>query len=83
MFLFLEQKTEDEGRRRKNDNHQILRFFLFIPAFPADAAAVNLKGLKTLSANSLITFFIEDHPVFSNKPRSLPRNPPNCTILDN
>ena len=41
-----------------------------------------LKELKHL-ANSLITFFIEGNPVFSNEPRSLPRNPLDCIILDN
>ena len=51
-----------------------------IPASTADAAAVSLKGIKTLLANGLITFFIKAHPVFRNGPRSLPRN---STILDN
>ena len=32
--------------------------FLCIPASAADAAAVNPKGIKTLLANGLITFFI-------------------------
>ena len=58
-------------------------FFLCIRASAADAAAVNPKGIKTLLANDLITFFINGNPVFSNGPRSLPRNPPNCTIFDN
>ena len=58
-------------------------YFLCFPAFVADAAAVNPKGTKTLLANGLSTFFINGNPVFSNVPRSLPRNPPNCTILDN
>ena len=31
--------------------------FLCIPASAADAAAVNPKGIKTLLANGLITFF--------------------------
>ena len=60
---------------------QILRFFLCIPA--SAAAAVNPNRLKTLLANGLITFFIKGNPVFSNGPRSLPRNPPACIILDN
>ena len=38
--------------------------------------------LKKLLANDLIIFFINDNPVFSNGPRSIPRNPPECTILD-
>ena len=44
----------------------------------ADAGAVNPKGIKTLVANDLITFFINGNPIFSNGPRSLPRNPPDC-----
>ena len=64
------------------DDDQILRFFLCIPASDADAAAVNPKGMKTLLASGLITFFINGNPVFSNGPRSLPKNPPDCIILD-
>ena len=75
--------AEDEGRGRKNDKDQILNFFLCIPASAADGAAVNPKGIKTLLANGWITFFIKGNPVFSNGPRSLPRNPPDCIILDN
>ena len=41
-----------------------------------------LIGLKHL-ANGLVTFFINGSPVFSNGPRSLPRNLPDCIILDN
>ena len=43
----------------------ILIFFLCIPASAADAAAVNPKGINTLLANGLTTFFIEGNPVFS------------------
>ena len=57
-------------------------FFLCMPASAA-AAPVNLYGIKTLLANGLITFFINVSPVFNNGPRSLPRNLPDCTILDN
>ena len=60
-----------------------LNTLLCISASPADAAAVHTNGIKTLLANYLITFFINGNPVFSNGPRSLPRNPPNCIILDN
>ena len=59
------------------------RFFLCIPASAADPAAVDPNGIKTLLASGLITFFIKGNPVFSNGPRSLPRNPPACIILDN
>ena len=57
--------------------------FLCIPASAADAAAVNPKGIKTLLANGLITFFINGNPVFSNGPSNLPRNPPDYSIFDN
>ena len=49
----------------------------------ADAAAVNPKGIKTLLANGLISFFVSGNPVFSNGPSNLLRNPPDCIILDN
>ena len=57
--------------------------FLCIPASAADATAVNPKGIKTLLYNGLITFFINGNPVFSNRLSNLPRNLPNCIILDN
>ena len=38
---------------------------------------------KNVLANGLSAFPIKGKPVFSNGPRSLPRNPPNCIILDN
>ena len=41
-------------------------FFLYIPAYAADVAAVNPKGIKTPFANGLITFFINGSPVFNN-----------------
>ena len=47
------------------------------------SAAVNPNGIKTLSANGLSAFFIKSNPVFSNGPKSLPKNPPNCLILCN
>ena len=51
-------------------------------ASAADAAVVNRKWIKALLVNGLITFFISGNPVFSNGPRSLLRNAPNCIILD-
>ena len=48
-----------------------------------DAAAVNPNGIKTLLANGLGTFPIKDNQVFSNGPKSLPKNPPDCPILFN
>ena len=50
--------------------------FLCIPAFAADANAVNPNGIKTPLANGLIIFFINGNPAFSNGARSLPRSPP-------
>ena len=38
-------------------------YFLCIPASAADAAAANPRGIKTLLANGVITFFIKDNPV--------------------
>ena len=58
------------------------KIFLCIPIFAADAAAVNPNGIKALLDNALITLFINRNPVFSNGPRSLPRIPPDCIILD-
>ena len=49
----------------------------------ADIAAVNAEGIKILSANGLSTFFINNSkPTFINAPKSLPRNFPDCAILD-
>ena len=48
-----------------------------------DAAAVSPNEIKTFLANSFITFFINGDPLFSNGPRILPRNVPDCIILDN
>ena len=55
---------------------------LCIPTSAADAGAVNPRGIKTLLANGLITFYISGNPVFSNGPSNLPRNPPDCIILE-
>ena len=52
-------------------------FFFCIPASATDAAAVNPNGISTLLANALITFLISGNPVFHNRSRSLPRNPPD------
>ena len=59
------------------------KIFLCIPISAADAAAVNSNGIKALLANYLITFSINGSSVFNNGPRSLPRNPHDCIILDN
>ena len=57
--------------------------FLWIAESAADAAAVNLNGIKALLANGLDTFFIKGNPAFSNDPKGLPKNPPDCPILCN
>ena len=54
---------------------------LCIPA--AAAGAVNPIGIKMILAYVLSTFFNKRKPVFSNGLRSVPRNPPNRTFLDN
>ena len=71
------------AKRSLKDNDLILRFFLCIPASAVYAAAVNPKGIKTLLANGLITFFINGNPVSSNGPSNLLRNPPDFIIFDN
>ena len=47
----------------------------------ADAAAVNPNGIKAPLANGLSAFPIKGNPVFSNGPKSLPKNPPDYPIL--
>ena len=46
----------------------LILIFLCIPASVADAAAVNPKGINTLFANGVITFFISGNPVFNKGP---------------
>ena len=69
-------EAEDEGRWPDPN------IFLCIPASAVDAAAGNPKGIKTLLASCLITFFISGYPVFSNGTRSLLRNTPDSIIWD-
>ena len=64
-------------------SHDFFFFFLKTKAASvADTVAVNPNGIKTLSANGLNTFFINDKPGFSNGRGSLPKNSPNCTTSD-
>ena len=49
----------------------------------ADVAAVICNSIKTLLANGSSTFPIKDNPVYSNGPKILPKNPPDCFILCN
>ena len=52
--------------------------FLCIPtSAAAAAAAVNPKGINSLLANGVITFFIKDNPVFNKGPSNLPKKPPD------
>ena len=55
--------------------------FLRIAASVTYAAAVNPNAIKTFLANGLSTFPIKGSPVFNNGSGSLPKNPPDCTIL--
>ena len=59
------------------------KILFWIAGSVAGVAAVNPNGIKTFLANGLSTFFIKDNPVFSNGPKSLLKNPPDCPILDN
>ena len=59
------------------------KIFFWTAGSVAGVAAVNPNGIKTFLANGLRTFFIKDNPVFSNGPKSLPKNLPDCPILDN
>ena len=45
--------------------------------------SINPSGIKTLLANGLSTFPVKGNPIFSNGPKSLPKNPPDCPILCN
>ena len=47
----------------------------------ADATAVNFNGIKTLLAK-VVSIFIISKPTFINGPSSLPRDPPDCVILE-
>ena len=55
------------------------KIFLCIPA----DVAVNSNRIKTLFAHGFIKSFINGSPAFNNGPRNLPRNRPDCIILDN
>ena len=58
-------------------------FFRIVASF-ADNAAVHPNGIKTLLAsNSLSTCFIKGKPIFTNGPKILSKNHPDCPILCN
>ena len=56
--------------------------FFWIAATVADAAIVHPNGIRTLLANGVSPFFINGKSAFINGANSIPRNSPNCTILD-
>ena len=43
----------------------------------------NPNGIKILLANGLSTFPIKGNHIFSNGPKSLPKNSPDCSVLFN
>ena len=49
----------------------------------ADDDDANPNSIKILLANGLRTSSIKGKPVFSNGPKSLPKNLPECPILFN
>ena len=55
----------------------------WIAASVVATTAVNPNGIKTLSANGLNAFLIKSNSVFSNGPKSQPKNTPDCPILWN
>ena len=55
--------------------------FNIYPASADYAVAVNPNSIKRLWSNSVCIFFVNDQPAFSDGPRTLPRNPPENTIL--
>ena len=63
--------------------NNLIQLFSYIAVSVADAAAVNLNGIKTFLANVFSTFFIKDNLVFSSGPKSLRKNPPYYPILYN
>ena len=75
--------AKSEGREVNITEH-ILESgtFLCISASVAEVAAVDSNDIKTLLANGLSAFFIKGKPIFSNGPRRLPRDPPDCTMLE-
>ena len=61
--------------------YQIQIFFSWVAASAAGAATVNSNGIKTLLANGLSILPVKGNPLFSNGPKSLPKNPLDCPIL--
>ena len=65
-------------RVAKSERRPYWNIFLWIAASVSNAVAVNPNGIKTLLVNGLSTFLIKGNPFFSNSPKSLPKNPPDC-----
>ena len=56
------------------------KIFFWITSSVA-AVAVNPNGIKTLLVDGLSVFSDKGNPIFSNGPKSVPKNPPDCPIL--
>ena len=80
LSIFMIQFFVREANSKERPNPKI---FLWIAASVANAAAVNPNGMKMLLANGLSTFPIKDNSAFSNGPKWLPKNLPDCPILCN
>ena len=76
IINFVVREAMSEGRLNP-------KALLWIATSVAAAAAVYPNSIKTLLANGLSTVLIKDNPVFSNGPKSLPKNPPDYPILCN
>ena len=57
--------------------------FSWTAVFVDDYAVVNSYGIKTVLANGFRIFFINGKSAFSNVPKSLPKNTPDCLTLCN
>ena len=57
------------------------KIFFWLAELAADAAAVNLNGIKTLLANCVGTFFINAKPAVINCIRKLRNFPSRLTFL--
>ena len=75
-------KVKSEEREGNIHGRPDRNIFLWKAASVDDASAVNPNDIKMLLANALKTLFIKGNPVFSNDPKSLPKNP-DCPILCN
>ena len=57
--------------------------FWWVAASVADTASVKSNGIETLLASGLNTYFVKGKQVFSNSPKSLPKNSSGYPILYN